>query len=53
MSAAAFAKYPMGAVITAWLAKIDLGLAFKRRRFDKDAEAEMTAALTSFKKSFA
>lgn len=41
MSAAAFQKYPMGAVITAWLAKIDLGLALKRKRFDRDAQEGM------------
>lgn len=36
-----FAKYPMGVVITAWLAKIDLGLQMKRKRFTKDAEEGM------------
>ena len=36
-----FDKNPMCAVVNAWLAKISLGLDFKRRRFQKDADEGM------------
>jgi hypothetical protein len=36
-----FAKNPLCAVVQAWMSKINLGLEFKRKRFQKDADLGM------------